>query len=344
MKKTLMIMLSALMLISLTACGGAGKDYLAAANSSAAPAEGGYYDYGWDEAEVTDEWVEAPEAEVEVPTPAETPNPDTAPSASINGDISQPKETSRKIIKNGSLDVETLDYDRFVSDLESEVAALGGYIESSSQYGGQSYYGSSTRSASYTVRVPSENYSAFMNKVGELATVTRTNEYIDDVTMKYIDIEARLAAYKAERDSFMELMEQAQTVDEILQIQSYLTDVNYQIESYTSQFNALKDQVSYSTVTISVSEVERVTPPEPKTVWERIGSNLSENLYDIKTGATDLFVGVVSGLPYILIFIVVVGIAAAVIVGIVKASNKKQQKRIEEYRKQNEQSGGNGTK
>ena len=268
----------------------------------------------------------------------------TAPSVSINGDISQPKETSRKIIKNGSLDVETLDYDRFVSDLESEVAALGGYIENSSQYGGKSYYGSSTRSASYTVRVPSENYSAFMNKVGEIATVTRTNEYIDDVTMKYIDIEARLAAYKAERDSFMELMEQAQTVDEILQIQSYLTDVNYQIESYTSQFNALKDQVSYSTVTISVSEVERVTPPEPKTVWERIGSNLSENLYDIKTGATDLFVGVVSGLPYILIFIVVVGIAAAVIVGIVKASNKKQQKRIEEYRKQNEQSGGNGTK
>ena len=67
MKKTLMIMLSALMLISLTACGGAGTDYLAAANSSAAPAEGCYYDYGWDDAEAADEWVEAPVADVEMP-------------------------------------------------------------------------------------------------------------------------------------------------------------------------------------------------------------------------------------------------------------------------------------
>lgn len=274
--------------------------------------------YGWDAGadwatdEVAEEW------DVEAPAPAEA-----APEANA-------AQSSRKIIKNGDLSIETLEYDKFVYQLETSVSSFGGYIESSSHYGRDS-----NRSANYTVRVPENSYEAFMDTVGGLGTVISSSTSTDDVTLKYVDVEARLAAYKAERDSFMELLEKAETVEDILRIQEYLTDVNYQIESYTSQLNTMKDLVSYSAVRINVSEVERVTPPAPKTVWERISTKLDENLYDISEGAKNFFVNFVSSIPYIVIYAVIIGIIAAVIIIIVKKNRKKQLKAIEDFAKNN---------
>lgn len=269
-------------------------------------------DYGWDDDYVLQENSEASSWE---------------PSESIDapaGDYSarEPQESARKIIKNGSMSVETLEYDKFIAELESSVVKCGGYIESSNEYG----YNSSSRRANFTVRIPSGKYDEFITTVGRLATVVSSEHSIDDVTLQYVDIEARLSALTAERDSFMSLMEKAETIDEILQIQSYLTDVNYQIESYTSQLNTLKDLVSYSTVNISVNEVQRVTDPEPKTVGERISQNLSRNMYDIGVGFTNLFVAAVSSLPYLLILAAVLLIILAIVLTAVKLSNRKQNK------------------
>ena len=316
MKKTLALILAAIIAaLSLSSCGAASGDKNFA---EAAPPEGA--DYGWyDSADYDFSLADVEDAEMEADAAYEP----SAPAPNASSAASAPADTARKIIKNGSLEIETLDFDRFTVELEASVASFGGYIESSSTYG------SGTRYSNYTVRIPSENYDAFFNAVGELGTITRASHDTEDATLKYVDIEARLKALTAERDSFMSLMERAQTVDEILQIQSYLTDVNYEIESYTSQLNTLKNLVSYSTVRITVDEVQRITPAEPKTVWERISSNLSENMYDIGVGFTNLFVSAVSSLPYLIILAVFVGIVAGIVVAIVKSSNKKQRARNE---------------
>lgn len=317
--------------VLLAGCGSGVSGGFSAAKDSANlafPTEAPVYPengYGWyDEMPTTDvEAEEAVDAEYDY-------NAGAAPS------VTAPKETARKIIKNGSLSIETLEFDVFIRELEKCVADFGGYVENSSQYGSATY---SSRSASYTVRVPYEKYDEFVSNVGELGTVTSSNHSIDDVTLQYVDIEARLKALETERDSFMDLMSKAETVDEILQIQSYLTDVNYEIESYTSQLNTLKNLVSYSTVNISVSEVQRVTPAEPKTVWERISSNLSNNLYNIGVGFTDLFVAIISSLPYLLILAIIVIIIVVIVLICVKSSRKKQKKMMDEMAKAYQQNG-----
>ena len=311
MKQRLALILALMMTMLLLCSCGAGGSYASDMNYSEGwydePAE---WEYGWD-ADIAFE-EEAVLGAAAPAAPAEKP----AQSSSANTDDGY--ESDRKIIKNGNLSIETLEFDKFIRELEASVATYNGYIEYSSQRGSKNY-----RYANYTIRVPFQKYDEFVSVVGELGTVTSSNTSIDDVTLKYVDIEARLSALTAERESFMALMDRADTIEEILQIQSYLTDVNYQIESYTSQLNTLKNKISYSTVTLEIDEVARITPVEPKTVWERISINLSENIYDITEGLKDMFVAFVSSTPYLVVYAVFAGIIALIVVIILKITKRK---------------------
>lgn len=243
-------------------------------------------------------------------------------SAEGNPDTDAVKASDRKIIKNKTIEVETLEFDSFISELETSVRANGGYIESSNQ-NGNSYYSHNLRRASYVIRIPQERYDEFTALIGNMATVTYSEEYIDDITSKYVDVEARLSALRAEQESFLKLMDRAKTIEEILQIQSYLSDVNYRIESYTAQLNSYKSLVSYSTINLSISEVERITNTTVKpSVFERISSNLSDNLYNIGEGLKDMFVGIISSLPYLVIFAVTIIILIIICKLILKATKK----------------------
>ncbi len=307
MKRTLLIIL-ALMMAMMTLCG-CGASY--AATDSATVASSSYYDsdFGWyEDYEVEEAVVEATES-----------------SSSSVYDDTDVESSSRKLIKNRTMDVQTVEYDQFISDLKTYVSSYGGYIESSSE-SGNSYYSSSLRYSDFTIRIPADYYDDFAEAVGSMATVTYSYEYVNDVTSTYVDIEARLTALEAERDSFLQLMEKAETVEEILQIQSYLTDVNYEIESYTARLNTYDDQISYSTFYIYVSEVKRIsTESSNPTVFERIRSNLSDNFYDIGEGFKDAFVWIVSAIPYIILVAVPVIIVVIIVRVAVKRARKKKQ-------------------
>lgn len=273
-------------------------------------------DMGWYEDDVA--WDEMAESSVDMEMAASEPM--EAPVENIDADAL--KASQRKIIKNRNLSVETLEYDKFIKELEAKVSKFGGYIENSTQ-NGNSYYGKAMRSSNYTIRIPAERFDEFTTLVGDMGTVTYTHEYIDDVTTKYVDTEARIASLRAEQESFLKLMERAETVEEILQIQSYLTDVNYQIESYTAQLNTYKSLVSYSTLRLDITEVERLTPPAAKPgVFDRISQNISDNLYNIGEGFKDMFVGIVSSAPYLAMYAVVIVIIVIIVRLIIRKVKK----------------------
>lgn len=323
MKKLTSILLIALATVVLfVGCSSGAKYYDSAApvedfemNASAAAGDMGWFD----DDVMYDEPVESADMAWDIEEPAaetEAYNPSTTgpmPEPNGNVDADKMKASERKIIKNRTISVETLEYDKFIKELETKITAYGGYVENSTQ-NGNSYYGKAMRSASYTIRIPAERFDEFTSLIGDMGTVTYNYEYIDDITAKYIDVEARLASLRAEQESFLKLMERAETIEDILKIQSYLTDVNYQIESYTAQLNSYKSLVSYSTLHLDICEVERLTPPAAKPgVFDRISQNISDNLYNISEGAKDLFVGVVSSAPYLGIYAVVILIIVIIV-------------------------------
>lgn len=256
-------------------------------------------------------------------------------SDSIKNDLS-----SRKIIKNATLSFETKTYDEFMNLLEQCITGLGGYIESQEAYSGGIYSSRNTRNSNIIARIPADNYNRFMNDVCNIGTVTYRSESSSDVTMSYVDTESRIKSLETEYNALLEILDKATSLDDVIMLQSRISEVTYQLESYKSQIRKYDDLISYCTVNIDVSEVWRETQNiEVMSFGERIVSGLKDTFYDISEDLTDFSVWLITSLPYIIIWCVVILVMIFVIRRISasikeKHKKKKEQKLIEQYYKQ----------
>ena len=228
------------------------------------------------------------------------------PAESTNAPAALP--SGRKLIRNAELDVETKSFDEFHDAVLKQTAALQGYVESS-----DSGAFSTLRYAHLVLRIPADSLDAFLQNVAELGTVTSQETSVQDVTDKYIDVKSRLAALETEQETLLALLKKAENLTEILEIQDRLTEVRGSLESYKAQLQLLDSQIDYSTVTITVNEVERLTPQEQKGFFAEVRQNLAENLYAIGQGARSFAVRFLSSLPYILIWLLVIGAVVCIV-------------------------------
>ena len=300
------------------------------ASTEALDSKNEYFDGGWVEPEAP---MEMPEFEAVTEESVAEDSLLDSDSPSSGNQIS----TNRKLIRTFNLDVETLDFEKFVSDLKAEVSSLGGYIESSS-VNGNSYNYTYNRNANFTCRIPSDKLDKFIGTVGGLGNITYTYEDTTDVTLQYVDTEARIKSLQTEYDRLLELLAEAENIDTIILLEQRITDVRYQIESYTSQLRTYDNLVDYSTVHLNVNEVKRVSAAEPKTIWERISSDFGDNVYDIWVGAQDFFVWFVANIPYFIIWAAIIAVIVLIINRCFKNNAKWQERKAarkarKEYKK-----------
>ena len=177
-------------------------------------------------------------------------------SGNVENDTAAHTADNAKIIYTTCLSIETKDYDWAYQQLNDTLSSVDGYLESSSEYTDST---DSTRTLSLTLRVPESSYDAFVDTAEQAGSVTSKSESAEDVTTQYMDIEARLDNLTAQRTRLQELQASADNLTDLLQIESSLSDVQYQIESYQSQLNWYSQQVSYCTVNITLDEVETLT-------------------------------------------------------------------------------------
>lgn len=183
------------------------------------------------------------------------------------------QESARKIVYTASLELEATDFDAARTALLSAVEAQGGYLEHSNQSGSAEDH---DRSLYYTVRIPAENYRTFLEAAGQAGNQLYLSEDASDITSSYVDVEARLAALENQRDRLNALAETAETTADLLEIESQLSEVQYQLENYTRQLRSMDDQITYSTVDISLYEVAVLTPVTPASFPEKLGRAFSD--------------------------------------------------------------------
>lgn len=229
---------------------------------------------------------------------------------------------NRKIIKNADLSMETLTFEDFLKELDAHILACGGYIEASS-VNGNTGNKKRLRIAEYTVRVPAQNLERFLELVGEKSNVTHKHIYTNDVTMSYMDIESRLTALRTEYDQLLKLLEKAELIEDIITLQERLSEVNYRIESYESQKRSYDDLITYSTVNIYLSEVERETPVVEETPSEEIARRFAESLSDVGEGLSEFGIGFVSNLPEILLWVTILAIPGGIVVLIITGKKRR---------------------
>ncbi|MDE7177399.1 MAG: DUF4349 domain-containing protein [Lachnospiraceae bacterium] len=225
-------------------------------------------------------------------------------------------ETSRKLIKTVNISAETENFDTLVPGLQKQVETLGGYIESISVYDVGSYYVEDTmqkqRCANLTARVPKEKLDGFLLQVGEQTNMTSRSENVEDVTLRYVDLESHKKALLTEQERLLALMEKAESVEDIITIEGRLSEVRYQLESMESQLRTYDNQIDYSTVYLSIEEVRKYSAPQTATVWQRIGNGFMKSLENIGFGIRDFAIGFVIDIPYIVFCGVLIAVAVIV--------------------------------
>ena len=305
MKKTLSLLLAVLLVFALCACGSA---------DSASSAPSAAYDM----------------VSTETAYPAEAPEEDYGGFAVAGGTQLEtgsgaaPEGSPEKLIYSASATVETTEFDRTIEKLSALVEQYGGFVESSS-INGSNYYTqsrgySSERYASYVIRVPSGKFSALMGSLSTLGNVPYSHTYTENITAQYYDTDARLTAYQTQEARLLEMMEAAETVEDLIAIEEKLTELRYQIESLQSTLKNWDRQVAYSTLDLEVQEVIEYTPESRMSYGQELMLALTNGLKRAGQFFKDLLLWFVGALPTLVILAVVL----AVVIPLLKKCVRKR--------------------
>jgi metal-responsive CopG/Arc/MetJ family transcriptional regulator len=222
----------------------------------------------------------------------------------------------RLLITNAEVHVQTKTFDAFVDALNAKLKALGGYLDSAEL---QNY---DNRSAGYVARVPSETLEEFLSSLEKNGTVTSRSQTVRDATDEFIDTDSKRKALETERDALMVLLAKGESVSDLMQVQERLSIVRAELDSYVGKLQSLKNQIDYSTVSLSVMEVERISP-----LVQRFGpqarDGFVESLRSIGAGVKGFALWLVVSLPYF----VLIALLVAALVFVIKALRKRRKKK-----------------
>ncbi len=309
MKRTkcaLSAMLAFMMLLSLCACGSTAKS-----NSSPVPAPASYdgmYSTGIYTEEAAEMEYNRDSGFAAVAASAVSTNSTADESASGTEEV----KIADKIIYSSNVTVETTLFDDAVAKIADMVATYGGWVEASSVSGADYYQKSrgtaSTREASYTLRIPSEHFQTLMSSLSELGNIPYSHIYTENVSAQYYDAEARLKAYRTQETRLLEMMELAETVEDVIIIEDRLTELRYEIESLQTRLKNWDRRVSYSTVYLSVKEVRQYTPEvkADPTYGEELVQALKNGLSHAGELLKELLVFLVEVLPVLVILVPII--------------------------------------
>ena len=204
-------------------------------------------------------------------------------------------ETSRKLIRTASLTIRTAQYDADLEALTQLISSVGGYIESTYQSG--DLESGSARSNSMTLRIPSDKLDEFLNGLDSVGRVVDRSESSTDMTVQYADNEARLATLQAKMERLNELLEKAETVEDLISIESAIADTQYSIDSYETRQRTIDRQVDMSEVDIYLREDSPVEVTSEMSLGERISRAFQNSVEDFGQFLRNMLVFIVMALP-----------------------------------------------
>ena len=223
-----------------------------------------------------------------------------------------PEIDPEKIIYSAEITLETTEFDESLEKLGELIAQYGGYVESSSKSDAGFYAKAQGRpvfrDAQYTIRVPSDKFSTLSGNLSQLGNVPYSHTYTENVSAQYYDTEARLKAYTAQEQRLLEMLETADSIEDILAIEGQLADVRYEIESLRSSIKNWDRRISYSTIYLSVQEVSEYTdtPAPTLSYGQRLWRSLKDGLYGVGRFFQNFLLWLVGALPALVIIAVLI--------------------------------------
>lgn len=207
--------------------------------------------------------------------------------------------TERKIIRNGSLNLEVDSVEEVLARIKTSVKTMGGYV-SSENISEDAY---SRKSGSVSCRIPSEQLDRAIELFQGWGKVENVSVAANDITEQYYDLEVRMANQKALEKRLLELLQrQTSKLADLLQIERELARVRTEIDSMEGRKRLWDNQIAYSTFVVYFHERLPVVVGEEGGAWRTLLRSFGR--------AADNFVlsiaGIISASGAIVPFVVVV--------------------------------------
>ena len=256
----------------------------------------------------------------------------TAENAELDaGDIQSTSDYTAKLIYSANISAETTAFDDAVARIEAMVKTYQGFIERSDVYGSTRYRDDGTttvvdRHASYTLRIPADQFEAFLSETSSVGNVLSVNRYVENVTSTYTDYEARLSSLRTQEDRLLAMLEKSEDVDSLIALEQRLADVRYETESIERNLRNLDLQVRYSTVSLELDEVELYTPTVAvqRTFGEKLSDAFSDGWRSFGRSLQRFVLDLTEALPTLLLLAVLAVVILVLVRRCIKKSRAKR--------------------
>ena len=299
MKRNRLLLPLALLLLLTCACSGGNSSSASSAGEEAAPEAMAPM-----EATVADQRLNFSESE------------------SAAGESRVYSDENAKLIRRASARLQTDDFSAAEAALNALVVEQGGYYESAAVEGGGYYDRNAARYGSYVIRVPRKAYDTFLSGVDGVGYVVSLNQSSEEIGEVYFDTEARLRTQQTKQTRLLALLEQAATMEDIIDLENALSEVEYQIEQYSTELRRYDSLVDYATIGVELYEVRRLS--DGAGTADRLGTRISTALSEGAQGAGEALGNVIVWCAYHLIALLVLAAAAAVVLAVCLRRRKKR--------------------
>jgi len=195
------------------------------------------------------------------------------------------------IIKTADISIKVRNFQKAYDDAVWICRSVGGFVSDSTAESEESI----PTSGSLTLRVPADSFESAIGRLSRLGTVKSKNIKGQDVTGEVVDLESRLRNKRAEERQYLEIMNRARRVPDIVTVTEELSRVRGEIEEAQGRLRYLRASAAMATINVSLSEKER-PKPVPKSSINRTFKNAVASLGRTASGlaAVCIWLGVYS--------------------------------------------------
>ncbi len=192
------------------------------------------------------------------------------------GTSNEPIVQGLHVIKTGNMQIQVQDLDKAKEIVLQKVKANKGFT-SAANYNDYSYQ----KTQNITIRVASSNFENLMKELANIGFVENQSQNSQDVSEEFVDIEARLKTKKEVENRYTQLLKDAKTISEILEIEDKIRVIREEIEAKEGRLRYLKDQVSLSTINLTLTQkLENYSKPPERSFFSRLFENMGEGWDD----------------------------------------------------------------
>ncbi|MCL1883458.1 MAG: DUF4349 domain-containing protein [Defluviitaleaceae bacterium] len=172
-------------------------------------------------------------------------------------EVLQPTTVERRVIRNSDIDIDTLYFEETVSGIERIIEINGGFIETSEQRYRDFWH------ADYVIRVPVERFDTVNRELIALGQVTHFTTNSEDVTMLFLDLQSRLSIREEEERRIEAMRDAATYLRDLIALERELSDLRVVVDRYRRRITEIDQLASFSTIRLSVREVEEIVEYVP---------------------------------------------------------------------------------